>query len=129
MSSRHGEILEVPTDDGEVRRFRIIEKPVDPPNTIKRELVPADTDPQDIPEGSRMLDERETDGFLARASKPDNILVGDTVRLKVPTGEVPTEKQMIKGTVDAKLVSGKFRVKWEDGSKDTYDIPQLAKVW
>src|SRR5712671_595055 len=107
--SKSGNVIDVESPTGK-KRFRILEKAVDPPNTIKRELIEItdDTDTEDIPENSRLLDERETDGHLARAARPDNIQVGDIVTRRINPGDEITEKSSVKGTVDAKLRSGKF---------------------
>lgn len=117
------------TVEVEGKKFRIVEMPVDPPNTIKRVLVPADTEENDIPIGSRMLDVRETEGHMARSSRPDDIRIGDMVRRFVPMGKEPTEEDSIKGTVEAKLKEGRFRVRFENGVVDRFKQDQLAKVW
>lgn len=136
--SRHGEIITVesPVGSGITKRFKIVEQAVDPPNTIKRTLVPADTTDEDIPVGARLLDERETEGHLARASKPDPIVVGDTVRRKVSVTETDLEvieKGSMKGTVDAQLKGNgkdkRFRVRFEDGTVDRFEAKDLALVW
>lgn len=117
------------TVEVEGKKFRIVELPVDPPNTIRRILVPADTEENDIPIGSRMLDVRETEGHLARASRPEDIRVGDLVRRFIPNGQEPTDQDSIKGTVEAKLKEGRFRVRFENGVVDRFKNDQLAKVW
>lgn len=127
--SRHDEIVEVENAEGEKVRMKILEIPIDPPNTVKRILVPANTKEEDTQVGSRLLDERETDGHLARASRPEEILVGDSVRLYVPQDETPNDEQMRMGTVDAKMRSGKVRVKWETGKATLHETKELRKVW
>lgn len=127
--SRHNEIVEV--GEGEAKKkFRIVEHMVDrESNCIKRYLVPADTTEDDIPLGSRMLDERETEGHLARASRPDIINVGDAVRKKIGTGVVATEGDLVSGTVEAKLKNDRFRVRWDNGQVDRYEAKDLARIW
>lgn len=127
MQSRHGETVEVQTPEGK-KLYKIVEKPIDPPNTIIRDLVPIETTEDDIPIGARLLDERETEGILARSAKPENIRVGDTVRLRTEGG-LNVDNEGVKGTVDAQLTTGKFRVKWENGEKGRYTPKELAKVW
>jgi len=116
----------------EGKRFKIVEQAVDPPNTIKRTLVPVDTTENDIPVGARLLDERETQGHLARASKPDDLRVGNLVHRKLAVGEsdpVIIEKSAIRGTIDAMLTSGHFRVRFENGEVDRFEAKDLARVW
>jgi hypothetical protein len=124
-ASRHGEVIEVDSPTGK-KRFKIIETPIDPPLTVKRELVPVETTEDDIPIGSRLLDERETDGHLARSSRPERFTVGELVRLKENLGEMPSE---ITGTIDAKLKGDKFRVRWSNGTVERYEAKQLTHIW
>ena len=126
--TRHNEIIEVTSPVG-LKRYRIVEMAVDPPNTIKRTLVPVETTEDDLPVNARLLDERETEGHLARSSKPDSILVGDMVRIKINAGEPVTEESSIKGTVESILRTGMLKVRWENGKVDRYKNEQLAKVW
>ena len=120
--------VSVQGNTGEEKKFKIVEIPVDPPNTIRRYLVPVDTEDNDIPIGARMLDERETDGHLARSSRPDNIQVGDLVRRFVKIGQI-VEGASVKGTVEAKLKGDRFRVRFEDGAVDRFKLEELARVW
>ena len=126
--SRHGEVIDV-EKDGVTKRFRIVEIPVDPPNTIRRILVPVETTEEDIPVGARLLDERETEGHLARASRPPNILVGDTVMRALANGETPTDKHGIRGTVDAKLKGNRWRIRFENGEIEKMEAKDLLKVY
>ncbi len=127
--ARSGDILEVKKEDGTIVRKKIVELPVDPPNSIRRYLVDVDTTEDDIPVGGRLLDERETEGQLARSQRPDNILVGDTVRKMVPQGTLPTEENSVKGTVEAKLKGNRFRVRFENGEVGRFENTELSKVW
>lgn len=106
----------------EGKRYKIVEHPIDPPNTIRRTLVEVDTTEDDIPEGATLLSEQETVGLLAKQGKPERILVGDPVRLRV--GDASKV-----GSVKSKLKSGKFSVKWEDGTTERYEALELAKVY
>lgn len=126
---RASEIIEVDGPNGTKIRKKIIELPVDPPNSIRRILVDVDTTEDDVPLGGRLLDERETEGHLARSQRPDNILVGDTVRKMVPQGTVLTEENSIKGTVEAKLKQNRFRVRFENGEVGRFEAKELSKVW
>ena len=103
------------------KRFKVVERPVDPPNTVRRYLVPADTEENDIPIGSTMLDERESDGLISRGSKPDPIIIGVRVR--------SNEDSKRTGTVEAQHKSGKFKVRWEDGSVDRVEAKELRRIW
>ena len=103
------------------KKYRIVELPVDAPNSVRRILVPADTTEEETPVGSRLLDERETEGQLARAAAPDRILRGDPVRLKADT--------LKYGTVTAILKSGKVSVKWDGGMVDRYESTELEKIY
>lgn len=132
--AKHGEslkdqIVEVTDSDGKKVRKRIVELPVDPPNTVRRYLVDADIDEDDVPIGARLLDERETEGHLARASRPDPIRVGDLVRRKIPSGEKHTLETSVKGTVDAKLKQNRFRVRFDDGKVERLKGEELQIVW
>ena len=103
------------------KKYRIVEQPVDAPNSVRRFLVPADTTDEETPVGSRLLDERETDGQLARQASPDVIRRGDPVRLKTDTLKI--------GTVVALLKSGKVTVKWDGGLQDRYESIELMKIY
>lgn len=123
--AKYPEIIEA-----EGKKFKILEQVVDQQtNCIKRTLVPINYDEDDVPEGARLLDARETEGHLARASKPDIINVGDSVTLKVNPGEEVTDRHGILGTVEAKLKEGRFRVAWADGKKTRHDLKELARNW
>lgn len=110
------------TEGGVVKRYRVVEHAVDPPNTFKRYLVPVDTDENDIPVGSVLLDENETAGLLARQARPEKILKGDMVRRK--DGDTLTV-----GTVDSIFKSGKIKVNWDDNTSTTHQSKELNKVY
>lgn len=104
--------------------FKIVEHPIDGNNTVLRKLVPVDTVEEDTPEGSILLSESESAGILSRQARPEIILKGDMVRLR--EGKFDTSKNVIRGTVTAKLKSGKFEVSWSDGTKGRYEAKELA---
>lgn len=108
--------------------FKIVELAIDPPLTIRRILVPADISEDDVPEGAILLGEDETRGIMSRQAKPVNFKVGDRVR-KAVTKENPTMDNSEMGTIDAKLKSGKFRVKWETSLPSTHFSNELMMVW
>ena len=104
-------------------KFKILEIPVtaDGTTTIRR-LVPATTAEDDIPVNATLLDERESDGILARSAKPVVLKVG------LPVGYVSAEYGDLAriGHVDALLRSGKVRVVWDDtGMKETLEAKVL----
>lgn len=107
------------------KKYRMVELPIDPPLTVKRFLVPIDTTEEEIPVGARLLSEAETTGMLSRAETVENILVGDLVRL----AESSEDETRIRGTVDAKLRSGKLTVSWENGMKSRHEVKELRKIW
>jgi len=121
-----GNVIEkVNEKTGIAERFRVVEIPVDPPNTVIRRLVPLDTTDEDIPVGSRLMNEMESRGILERQSAPERIIVGDRVRLRtaLDSNEIP-----IDGTVDSKLKSGKVHVRFENGVSGRYETKELVKV-
>lgn len=115
------EVIEKKVGD-KVIKYKIIETQIDGNNTVKRSLVPYETGEMDIPEGSTLLDENETIGLLAKQAKPDNLLVGDMVRLKKGDNSKV-------GTIKGKLKSGLYTVRWEDNTSDRYEGSQLQKMY
>lgn len=107
---------------------KIIEIPIDGKNTVIRRIVPSDTHEDDTPMGSRLLDERETDGILSRSSKAENIQVGDSVRLR-PPDNTPGFDNTEVGTVEGKTRSGKYTVRWANGNSQRHETKELMKVW
>lgn len=121
-----GAIVEkVDPNTGISKKFRVIEIPVDPPNTVIRRLVPLDTTDDDVPEGARLMNDAESQGILQRQSTPENIRVGDRVRLRTETGSTEAP---VDGTVDAKYKTGKFHVRFENGTVGRYEAKELTKV-
>lgn len=136
--ARHGEIIETETPSGEKKRFKVLELPVDPPNTVMRKLVPVETEEDEVPVGSRLLDERESDGIMARSERDEKFVVGDQVRRRVSqnASAEEREKASVKGTISAILKNGRYRIDWDNGEKEridgkelTYAANQLTKVW
>ena len=103
------------------KKWKIVELPVDPPLSVRRILVPADTTEEETPVGSRLLDERETEGQLARQAAPDTLRRGDPVRLKSDT--------LKTGNIVAILKSGQVSVKWDGGLIDRYESKELQKIY
>lgn len=114
--------------DGVKKRYRMVEIVVDPGITIIRKTVEIDYDEEDLPEGATLLSEDETQGILSRAARPDPIEVGCHVRLAPPKGQ-PDFDNSLQGSIDAKLKSGGFRVKWDDGTSGRYKKEQLMRIW
>lgn len=108
--------------------FKMVEQPIDGNNTVRRYLVPVETTEDDISENARLLDQRETDGILARSARPEVIVVGDKVRRR-PSQDTPDIDTALIGTVHEKLRTGKFRVKWDDGTILRHENTELLKVW
>lgn len=114
------------TKDG--RRYKVLETPIDPPLTVKRTLVPIDTEEEDIPEGSVLLNEYETQGLLRKSTRPENIEVGHTVRLKTPAGELEPDDPAY-GKVTMKGRSGMVKVRWDkNGLIEKYNPSDLQRV-
>lgn len=109
--------------------FKIVEIPIDGNTTVIRRLVPVDTTEDDIALNARLLDERETDGILARSARPEKILRGDKVRLRVAVGAETTVDNSQTGTIEEVLRTGKLKVKWDNGKMERYDNTELLKVW
>lgn len=127
MASIAGQVVEkVNPNTGLAEKYRVVEFPVDPPNTVIRRLVPIETTDEDIPEGSRLMGKLESQGILERQSAPDRLFVGDRVRLRSAIGSNETP---IDGTIDAKLKTGKFRVRFENGQSGRYEAVELVKVY
>lgn len=123
--SKNTEVMEV-----EGKKYRIIEQPVDiASGCVKRTLVPADMDEDDVPLGARLLDERETEGHLARASRPDDLNVGDPVMRKFPQGYVPTADEASSGTIEARVKGGRFKVRFANGAVEKLGPDDLARIW
>lgn len=117
--------------------FRIVEIPVEKEHglTVIRNRVPADIDPEDIPENARLLTVEESVAIAKRASTPDIIRVGDRVRRR-PEAADDTVKEEDQGFVDAILKSktetnDKYvRVKWERSNQSRKEDPtKLLKIW
>ena len=116
--TKNNDIIEV-----EGQKFRVVEQPVDPPHSVRRFLVPADTAEDDIPMNATLLDERESEGLMSRSSKPEQILVGHLVRHF-------DDPELSRGTVEQTLKSGKFKVRWEStGMTDRYESKELRRIW
>lgn len=109
--------------------FKMVEIPVDGNNSVIRRLVPVDTTEDDVANNARLLGEREADGILARSARPERILRGDKVRLRVPVGAETTIDNSQVGTVEEVLRTGKLKVKWDNGKMERYENTELLKVW
>lgn len=106
-----------------------------PGGDVIRRLVSADTDPEDLPEGSNMLSVEESRGIMRKQTKPEIIRVGDKVRRKPGKGDAEVNEED-QGYVDAQLKreadSGAkmVRVKWEKSMQSTREDPiNLTKIW
>lgn len=113
----------------------IVETPLPGGNDVLRKLVPANTDPEDIPEGATMLTPEETTGILRKQTKPEVIRVGDRVRRKPAMADEAVNEDD-QGYVDAQLKrdapSGAkyLRVKWEKSNQTLREDPaDLHKIW
>lgn len=111
--------------------------PGDGNNDVLRKMVPADTDPEDVPENSKLLSREETSGILKRQTAPELIRPGDKVRLKQEVTH-DTIEHSDQGYVDAILkrtlpddTKVKYvRVKWEKSNKTQREDPRnLRKIW
>lgn len=134
MAKEENAVMEKPKPKMVIVETRL---PGDGNNDVLRKLVLADTDPEDIPEGSTLLSIDETKGVLRKQTKPEMIRTGDRVRRREgkSTPEVSEEDQ---GYVDAILkrsVEGddtvKFvRVKWEKSNQTLREDPRdLRRIW
>jgi len=111
---------------GLLKKYKVIELPVDPPNTILRRLVPIETEDEDVPIGGRMLNSAETEGILRKqAAGTEIIKVGDRVMMRTTLGSNEVPKS---GTVEARLKNNKVRVRWEDGTPERFETKELQKV-
>ncbi len=126
----------------ETEETRIIEIPVEKESglTVVRKRVPANIDPEDIPERARLLSVEESVAISKRASEPETIYVGDRVRRRPEKADpVPGPMKVTdedQGFVDAYLKSKteankKFvRVRWERSNQALKEDPDnLLKIW
>lgn len=108
--------------EGIPKKYKVVEFPIDPPNTVRRVLVEVDIEEGDIPEGGILLSESEAAGLIAKQGKPENLLIGDMVRLRNGDGK-------LTGSIKSKLRSGMFSVRWDNGNTEKHDAKELAKVY
>lgn len=126
MSATAEKIIEQPDPiTGLMKKYKIVELPVDPPNTVLRKLVPIETDDGDVPIGGRMLNPYEAEGILRKQAAPQVIKVGDRVMLRTTLGSNEPPKS---GTVEARLKNDKVRVRWENGTPERLETKELQRV-